>query len=266
MAAGLASLAMHQMDRGLLRLFGVDLSSIGLYALAYTIAQAGNTLVLEPFQAIWAPVLFDVDARPDRIRVFRHVFIALVFAVFLVQTGLALASVPLIRLVAAPEYAGAAHLLPWLCLAFFFFPLHTMFRIPVILHRKTGSVAWIAFAAAGLNLLLNVFLIPRFGVWGACWASIATYAAYSFLGHLVYRRTEDVHFPLQIVLAAAGAGFFAYGMQRLLLPQSSLVAQILGAIAYWMLAGMALLHATGWSSPKRWIHLWDEMRGGESQA
>jgi len=266
MAAGLASLAMHQMDRGLLRAFDVDLSAIGLYALAYTIAQAGNTFVLEPFQAIWAPVMFEVDLRPDRAHVFRRVFIALVFAVFLVQTGLALASIPIIRLVAAPAYAGAADLLPWLCLAFFFFPLHTMFRIPVMLHRRTGSVAWIALTAAGINLLLNLLLIPRFHVLGACWASIATYAAFSFLGSVVYRRTENFHFPVQIVGVAILVGVGAYFGQRFLLPHSSFAIQVLGAIAFWTLAGMALLWATGWSNPKQWQSLWKEMRGGVSRA
>jgi O-antigen/teichoic acid export membrane protein len=266
MIAGLSALAMHQMNRGILRWLDVDLASIGLFALAYMIAQAGTTLVLEPFHAIWAPLMFEADRQADRLQVFRRVFIGLLCTVFLMQLGIALASRPLIQVVAAPDYSAAAALLPWLCLAFFFFPLHTMFRIPVMLHRKTERVALIAFIAAAVNCLLNLLLIPRFHVLGACWASIGTYATFSFAGYTLYRRTENLRFPLHIIAGATVIGVGVFLPYPLLFRESSWPVQVLGGFTLWILGGALLLRMIGWLDLRRWTDLWREVRGRSSAA
>jgi O-antigen/teichoic acid export membrane protein len=264
--AGLSALAMHQMNRAILRGLDVDLASIGLFALAYTIAQAGSTLVLDPFHAIWSPLMFEADRQADRLQVFRRVFIGLVCTVFLMQLGIALASRPLIHLVAAPDYFAAADLLPWLCLAFFFFPLHTMFRIPVMLHRKTERLALIALVAAAVNCLLNLLLIPRFHVLGACWASIGTYATFSFAGYALYQRTENLRFPLHIIAGATLIGVAVFLPYGLLLRESSWPVQVLGGFTLWILGGALLLRMIGWLDLRRWTDLWRELRGRRTPA
>ena len=127
-----------------------------MYSVAYMLAQGVNSLVITPFNQIWSTVIYEADQLPDRLNVFRRVFRYFVLGISLVLLGLALMAEPLVRIITAPEYAEAARVLPWLCLAMLFFPMHTLFRLPAVLHRRTVSVARTSIVAAVTNLLANL--------------------------------------------------------------------------------------------------------------
>jgi len=150
---------------------------------------------------------------------------------------MALLSVPLVRILAAPEFAEAADVLPWLCLAFLFFPLHSLLRVPAMIHRRTTSVARTSMLAAAVNFVANLALIPRLGIYGAAVASVITYAMFSLMGHLAYRQIENLHFPIQFAVYAAVGGAALVVAERLLVPgDAPLVVQIAVGVMGWCLA------------------------------
>jgi O-antigen/teichoic acid export membrane protein len=202
----LAGLSMHQSNRYLLRVFLQDLGPIGIFAVAFTLAQGVNQMIMVPFQSIWSPVMFEIDQLPDRREMYRRIFKYYTLGIGLILLAVSLLSRPIVAVLAAPEFGGAAEVLPWLCLAFFLFTLHSVLRVPALLHHRTVSVAMNSLVAAVVNVGANVALIPRLGIQGAALASVITYGVFSGLGYVAYRRIEDLRFPLRYVAWVGGGG------------------------------------------------------------
>jgi O-antigen/teichoic acid export membrane protein len=250
---GLAGLAMHQVDRYLLRWLLTDLGPVGIYSVVYTIVQAVNQLVLLPFTLIWSTMMFEVDALPERVAVFRRIHRYFVLGIFLALLGVALAATPVMRLMTAAEYSEGAALIPWLALAFFFFSLDAIFRLPAMIHRRTISLAKVSALAALTNVVVNLVLIPKFGIRGAAGTSVLTYAMFAFGGHMIYRRIEDFGFDLRIVGLAAAGGAGLVTLQRALVPPgASLLVWAASAFGFWVLAVAIVLVGPGRELLARW--------------
>ena len=115
-------------------------------------------------------------------------------AIFLGIVGTTFAE-PLIRLVYGSQYdegVGAFRVLVWLI------PLALMsghFRYALIAYGRQKLEFLSAACGAGLNILLNLFLIPSFGMVGASWALIASEALIWGLTYYFVRRTIT-HIPI----------------------------------------------------------------------
>lgn len=205
----LCATAMHQADRYLLRLF-VDLEQVGLYALAYAMGQGLNSLVLIPFSTIWGVVIYDIAKGPNAKDTYVRVFEYFVYALLLFFLGVSLFVRPLLGIVAAPEYAGAAKLVPIVCLSFVFFSLDDHFKVPALLAKRTVSLIPANAIGATVNIGLNLLWIPRFGAAGAAWASVATYAVFAGVDLVRCRRIDRYDYPLSrcgLILAAMIVSF-----------------------------------------------------------
>jgi O-antigen/teichoic acid export membrane protein len=208
-AVAILSAFMHEADRYLLRPF-VDLNQVGVYALAYTIGQGVNNFVITSFFSVWDVVVLEIAEQPEARRVYVLVFEYFAEGLLLVMLGVSLFAQPVLDLLVPPAFAPAGQLIPIVCLAFFFFALHAHFKVPAILAKKTGSIVVSPAIAAAANVVLNLLLIPIMGVVAAALVSVATYAIYSFVGLLQYRRFDRLDYPFGRVGAVLAAMIVSY--------------------------------------------------------
>jgi O-antigen/teichoic acid export membrane protein len=198
--ASLLAVAMHQLDRYLLRVL-LDLDQVGLYSVAYAIGQGINTLMLQPFSQIWYVVIYELEGKPELREAVRSVFRYFFSVLVLVMLGVSLFAEPLVWLLVAPEFYPAADLIPLVCLAYLFFSLHAHFNLPPLLAKKTTWLIPAHVVGVVVNLAANLLLIPAYGTRGAALASVVTFAAFSFSGLVVYRRIDRFDYPLAAGLA-----------------------------------------------------------------
>ena len=189
------SMIMHQADRYLLRMH-VGMDQVGVYSLAYQVGQGVNTLFLVPFTAIWNVVLYELAKQPNSKQLYADVFSYFVRALGIVMLGAALFARPLLAVLTPDDYSAAASLVPIVCLAYFLFSLHEHFRVPCLLAKKSMNLIPVYGLAAVVNVLANLALIPRFGVIGAAWASVATFGTFSMFGLYQYRKISRYPYPL----------------------------------------------------------------------
>lgn len=199
----LLSMLMHEADRYLLRLF-LSMEEVGIYSLAYKVGDAVNTLCLLPFGAIWGVVMYEIAERPGARDVYATVFKHFVYGMMLVMLGVALVAKPALAILASEEYAAAADLVPIVLLAYVLFALHSQFNVPALLARRTVALLPAATAGVIVNVIGNVLLIPRLGTYGAAWASVLTYATFSFVGLMLYRRIDRYDYPFGRMSLVAG--------------------------------------------------------------
>lgn len=228
------SAVMHEADRFILRFF-IDLKEVGIYSLAYQMGQGVNTLVIGPFAMIWSVTMYEIAREPDSESTYARVFKHYVAGLSLVLLLASMLVKPILQLIAPPDYASAADIVPIVCLAYLFYSLHDHFKVPALLAGRTVSMIGVVALAAVANVVLNVWLVPRFGGAGAAWTSVLTFVVFSGGGLVQYRRTARYAYPFTqcaTVVCGMSATYVAY---RVLLPATSGIAiQIAVALLLWI--------------------------------
>ena len=249
---GFLSVVMHQANRYVLKVF-LNLEEVGLFSLAYTIGQGINSLFLIPFELIWGVVIYEIAQRSDAKQIYVRVFEWWAYGIGVVMLGVALMARPLLQIMVAPDYLPAAKFVPIICLAFWFFSLHSHFRIPVLLAKRTTALIPVASVSALVAIIGNLCLIPFFGGFGAAWASVCTFFVFSFGGLWQYRRIDRYPYPLKKIFFVM-IGFIASYMGHWWMveqwPSFPKLMFSVGALI-WLTWAVGLL---GWP-------LWKELRG-----
>jgi O-antigen/teichoic acid export membrane protein len=115
------------------------------------------------------------------------------------SVGLALVARPLADLMVGPGLRdGAAHVTPWIAASALLSGLTTYyFHTAFTLARRTRLLLLAMAAPALTNLALNLFLIHRFGLDGALWATLASYALGLIASFSLGRRALALPIPWQ---------------------------------------------------------------------
>lgn len=218
--SGLSYFAIHFSDRFFLTA-AVSLAELGRYALAYRFALMVNAIVGDSFAKSWSVSFYRHTADADWREQFATV--AAFFTLALCTTGLAVAlfGPELLRIMVPPSFFPPALLLPILVLAYVVRDIADFFRSLLLINKRSVWVGQIAMAAAALNLLANVVLIPAYGVYGAAWATLVTWLAYLAVNWAV--ATREHRLPIRpgryaallawmAVVYAAGTGLRLDGL------------------------------------------------------
>lgn len=188
-------LFVHQADRYLLRLF-LPLDQLGIYSLAYTLGEGVTSLLQAPFVAIWSVTMFEIARQPNAkskyVSVFRYFFDLMLLVVLAVS----LFARPILELMAARDFAGAADLIPVIGLGYVLFCTADHFKVPALLANRTMNLVPVALLTAVLNVAANLALIPLMGIQGAALATVLTFGAFSLIGLVSYRRIDRYDYPL----------------------------------------------------------------------
>lgn len=225
-AQALLSLMMHDADRYFLRVY-CDMKEVGIYSLAYKVAQAVNTLCLIPFHSIWTVAIYEIAKQPDAKQQYAKIFQYFVGAILILMMGASLSAVPLLPILTTDAYDEAVRLLPVLLLGQLLFALHSQFNVPAMLSKTTVTLVPAGIAGVVANLLLCVALIPTFGAAGAAWASVISYAVFSLVGLAFYRRIDVIPYSfVRCGLTMLGIGATYVFVQHGVMPGLSLWLQL----------------------------------------
>lgn len=190
----IASMAMHEADRYFLRVW-VSMDEVGVYSLAHKIGFAVNTLCLLPFISIWHVAIYDIEKMPNSREVFGRFFGWFTSGMGILLLGAALTVHPILPLLTAEAYGAAIDLVSVVLLGFFVFGLSFMFEVPSLLTKRTRLMLPGSIAGLLVNVVANILLIPVMGAWGAAWAGVLTYSAYSFLILAACRTVTRINYP-----------------------------------------------------------------------
>ena len=230
-AHGLLGLLIFNSDLVFLRLFR-DLASVGYYAAGYTLISFLLNLGVAYGMAL-LPTLTRLGARTNEERDLYHTAQAQVFTAGLpVALGGALLAVELVQQVFGLSYlpAGAAlQVLIW--------------SVPVSLLRNVAISALVARSrqdqvlrtttgSTVLNLVLNVVLIPRYGIMGAAWATVATELLRTILALRFAAEEGLVVLPLRRLGRATVSGLAMVALLMVVRPANLWAAIAFGGIAY----------------------------------
>lgn len=192
--AGLAFWLFGSIDRWLLAAMST-VEEVGIYSVAFRFATVMLFLTMAFGQA-WSPVAikFRADHPQTYRQLYANVLIALSSGMLVIGSAIALFSKEMMALLMPDEYQEAALPLSALSLGLVLQASMQVTALGISLENKPHLFAKLSWLAAGLNLLLNVALIPSLGALGA---AVATSLSYLFLTSSYLYYTQRLH-PLPV--------------------------------------------------------------------
>jgi O-antigen/teichoic acid export membrane protein len=128
--------------------------------------------------------------------------------------GLSAIAADLLDLMVGDVYAPASRVIPWIALGVLLQGVYLLTSIGLNITRHTQYYPVATAAAAAASVLLNLLLIPRYGIVGAAWANTAAYAVQAGLAFQFSQRFYPVEYEwsrLARVLAAALLSYLVAG-------------------------------------------------------
>ncbi|RPI13540.1 MAG: hypothetical protein EHM58_18310 [Ignavibacteriae bacterium] len=193
---GLFLISLDIIDRFFLSYF-YDESTVGVYSACYRIGMVMN-LLISGFRTAWIPFFMTMKDEENNKEVFSKVFSYFVYAGMLLFLVIALFANDIVRihignfyLILAKDYWSGLVIIPYILLSYFIFGLYTNLNIASYFENKISYLIISSCCGFAANILLNIILIPSYGIIGA---AIATALSYFIMFIVLYILSQKVFY------------------------------------------------------------------------
>jgi O-antigen/teichoic acid export membrane protein len=183
----LLALGLVAADRLILQRYR-SMEEVGLYSLAYTFGMMMFLVTASVAQA-WSPVFYRMASQGESKRpaIGRTLAVIVLLLSAVAVFGLAIAD-PFIRGFLDSRYWRAGPLVPLVIGGYLFHAVFALFQMNALHARKAQFVWVVSIFALIANLVLNFAWDPKWGMYGAAWATTVAYAVESLLMYMYAQR------------------------------------------------------------------------------
>ena len=206
-------------DRYLIQAY-MNEGAVGVYSAGYNIASYGPELLSVPLRLAVMPrflMLWETrgesetrDFLNSMLRYYAMAGIPIIFGMIYLRQEI-------VSLLASAKFLESSDIIPYVCGPMLLYGGVFIYGAGYYISKKNVSLAVFTFASVLLNVVMNIFLIPRYGLKGA---AIATLVAYSMLCIAVYvrgRRYIKIEVPWGDILRCCALGsMMIIGISRIL--------------------------------------------------
>ena len=211
---GLAGMVLQVIDRPMLKAFTND-SNVGIYQANYRLGIFMN-LVTSMFDYAWKPFFLshanDENAKALFARILTY-FLLLMCGIFLVLSFF-ISDVVQIKIfgrhIIHPDYWSGLSVVPVVLLAYIFGGVSIHLNAGIFIEKKTAYLLPTSILAAVSNIVANFFLIPRYGIMGAAYATLIAYAISAFALYLIVQRFYYIGYEFGRIVKLALSVAFIY--------------------------------------------------------
>jgi O-antigen/teichoic acid export membrane protein len=232
--ASMMSMIYDQIDTVMLRYMRSE-RELGLYVASYSMMAISMSFALILGQ-VFFPLLSQTTGqdRENEQRYLGWLWQASTGLALPIATGGFILAEPLTRFVLGSQYTGAAALFRWLTLTIVAGSLASYFGAQLIPIGREKKYLTAVVAGAVANVVLNLFLIPRYGAIAAAFTTAISQAVVAFMNYYFVRDL-----PRPSLLGALGLSVIASGIMaaallgaRSVFPLHVVVLVALGALVY----------------------------------
>lgn len=222
-----------QGDRVILPLFAPQ-TDVGLYGAAYRVLDI-ITQSIAMIMGIMMPLIAFAWSRNLKEEFYKRCqagFDLVLLILMPMMAGIVVLATPIMKLVAGQDFASAGRILQFLSIAIFGLCFGNIFGYITLAINRQRKAMWIYISDAILTTAAYLILIPRFGMYGAAWATIFSefYAGVALMILAGYYSSFIPRFKsfTKIVLASLIMAAVIFKLQ----PANIAVSILLGATTY----------------------------------
>lgn len=169
------------------------LAFVGLFTLGY---QLGSLLciVSSSFVLAWVPYFMSNAKEFGHVsnQKFSQLTIYYQSVIFFFGLCIILFSIDFLHLMTTPEYYKSAQIVPFTVIIFLFDGMYYLGAVVLLYMKRTGYQSAVTFSAAIINVILNIIFIPPFGMFGAAYAMLFSYAYTFFLIFFISNKVYPI--------------------------------------------------------------------------
>jgi O-antigen/teichoic acid export membrane protein len=242
--ASMMSMIYDQIDTVMLRYMRSE-KELGLYVASYSMMAISMSFAIILGQ-VFFPLLSQTTGqdRENEQRYLGWLWQASIGLALPIATGGFILAEPLTQFVLGSQYTGAATLFRWLTLTIVAGSMASYFGARLIPIGREKKYLTAVVAGAAVNVVLNLFLIPRYGAIAAAFTTAISQAVVAFSNYYFVRDLPRPNLLGALGLSVTASGIMAVGLLavRSAFLLHVVVQVVLGAFvyfaAYW--AGRAL--------------------------
>lgn len=219
----IATFTINFSDRFFLRHFST-ISEVGIYALGYKFGFMLSFLVVQPFDMIWAARMYEIHKRSDEQEVFAKVFEYYSLLLVTVALGLSIVIKEVVAVIAAPSFSAAYKVVPIVALAYIFQGMNRYVVTGAYIGKRTLHLGTIGGISAVINMVLNFFLIGRFGMMGAAWATAFSFFLLAGLTYVASQKVYPITYNFSRVAMPLAVAVALYLLSTLIVTPSLLLS------------------------------------------
>lgn len=225
-------------DRYLIQAY-LGASQLGVYAAAYSLSDYVRIIVIMSLYQALPPIYIRMWNEKGEAATRAFVEKSLYFYIlvgFPVIAGLSVVGPELLTLLASEKYSSGAVIIPYVITGMVINGSVAFFSAGLYIHKKGKILMLLTVLSAGVNVILNVILIPEYGITGAAIATLVSYVLLATSNKMVSSKIFNINIPWVPI--------FKFGFSALLMylaiiqivtssPLLTLVLQmVLGGIIY----------------------------------
>jgi O-antigen/teichoic acid export membrane protein len=195
----IAAYVLNYSDRFFLQRFS-NLTTVGLYSLAYKFGFMISMLGVQPFLMIWEAQAYEIAKRQDARDVFGRIFTY--WSTILITGGflLSLYIREIFSILVSEKFGSAYLMVAPLAIAYVIQGMGVYFEAGLLIQKKSKVMASIAVICTIFCLGIELILIYYWKSWGAC---IATVFSFLVFGVVTYRYAQRAY-PIRCDFEAVG--------------------------------------------------------------
>jgi O-antigen/teichoic acid export membrane protein len=187
-------LGLDLIDRWIIKWI-LGLGKTGIYTLGY---QFGTVMgiIVHGFRASWTPFFFK---NPDKKEVFANSAITFIRISLILWGFLSFFTPEIFKIAVAKKYWEAQSIVPIIAFSYILFGLEEIFSAGFYIKSRTGLLVPIALTPLLINISLNLYLIPRYGIMGAATATLCSFFLFALFSYIIGNKIFPVNYNLKII-------------------------------------------------------------------
>jgi O-antigen/teichoic acid export membrane protein len=232
--ASMMSMIYDQIDTVMLRYMRSE-KEVGLYVASYSMMTISMSFAVILGQ-VFFPLLSKTTGQDqeNEQRYLGWLWQASIGLALPIATGGFILAEPLTRFVLGAQYAGTATLFRWLMLTVVAGPMASYFGSRLIPMARERKYLAAVITGAAVNVVLNLFLIPRYGTIAAAFTTAISQTAVAFLNYYFARDLPRPSLLGALGLSVTASGIMAAALLagRSVFPLHVVVQVVLGGMVY----------------------------------
>ncbi len=216
---GISIISMELIDRFFIeRILGESVA--GVYGAGYKLAMA-MSIAVAAFRFAWHPFFLSIANKKNARNIYARVltyFVATSGWIYLIIVyfiyDIISFEIPFIGgYLIKQDYWDGIAIVPVCMLAYIFYGIYTNFVVGIYIKKKSVFLAGITGFSALLNMALNFYLVPIYGMMGAATAKVVSYAYMAFLLLVVTQKIYSIQYEYKRIIHCAlicAAFFFLF--------------------------------------------------------
>ena len=197
-------------DRFIIKFLSTD-TQLGLYELGYRIAGVINMFVIMPFGLTIMPLAYRLYKQEGDKEYYKKLKTYVAF--FLIWSGFALSVYgrELVELFAQrASYYPASAVVPLIVLAYIIYGISMISSFGMYLTGNNKFIAYITLLCAGINIGLNFWLIPIYGIMGAALDTVIAFAILDILSNIASNRYYKINYEYSKLIKLFAIGILIF--------------------------------------------------------